>query len=80
MGHTLGMEHAETGVMTETSCHIGRNESVTQENINQMIEQGTGPVEHRISFFDKVKIIVNESKIRKCLKNKALLLPGGLYR
>ena len=59
MGHTLGMDHAETGVMTTPSNHPNRDESITQENINQMIEQGKGPVEHRMSFWDMLKTIVN---------------------
>ena len=67
IGHTLGManrredgsdNHSETGIMTPYSNHPDRNKSVTQENINQMIEQGKGPVEHQISFYDKLKIIL----------------------
>lgn len=59
MGHTLGItDHAETGVMTESSDNPGRNESVTQEGINQMIELGKGPVEHQRSFLGTIKNIL----------------------
>jgi RHS repeat-associated protein len=59
IGHTLGMapndNHSDTGVMTTPSNHPGRDKSVTQENINQMIEQGKGPVEHTQSLWDRIK-------------------------
>jgi hypothetical protein len=55
MGHTLGMDHTDTGVMTETSNHPDRNESIPQENINQMIEKGKGPEDPQKSFSDTIK-------------------------
>ena len=68
IGHTLGManrenrgdpdNHSETGIMTPYTNHPERSENLEQENINQMIETGRGPEEHRISVIDQIKIIL----------------------
>jgi len=68
IGHTLGManrenrgdpdNHSETGIMTPYTNQPERSKSLEQENINQMIETGRGPVEHRISLVDQIKIIL----------------------
>ncbi len=56
IGHTLGVvDHSETGVMVPYSNHPGENKSITQENMNQIIEQGRGPVEHQRSLWETIK-------------------------
>jgi hypothetical protein len=50
--------HSETGIMTPYTNHPGRSKNLEQENINQMIETGRGPVEHRISLIDQIRIIL----------------------
>ena len=44
IGHTLGMEHADQGIMTAEANDANRKKPIPQENINQMIENPTQKV------------------------------------
>ena len=44
IGHTLGMEHADQGIMTAEANDVNRKKPIPQENINQMIENPTQKV------------------------------------
>ncbi len=41
IGHTLGIEHKETGIMSEAQDE-NRTTDVSQENINEMIKSNRG--------------------------------------
>lgn len=41
IGHTLGMKHSKSGIMSE-SQDINRSEVVTQKNITEMLESERG--------------------------------------
>ena len=44
IGHTLGMDHADQGIMTAEANDVNRKKPIPQENINQMIENPTQKV------------------------------------
>lgn len=44
IGHTLGMEHADQGIMTAEANDVNRKKPIPQENINQMIKNPTQKV------------------------------------
>ena len=44
IGHTLGMDHADQGIMTAEANDANRKKPIPQENINQMIENPTQKV------------------------------------
>jgi len=59
IGHTLGMDHSKSGLMVPSLDHPDISKSLMQENINQVIERGTGPVEQAKTFWDRIKDSLN---------------------
>ena len=53
IGHTLGMHHDETGIMTPNQDE-SRTDEVTQQNLQQMIESGRGIPENP-TVVDRIK-------------------------
>lgn len=56
LGHTLNMDHTEEGVMAPVSSDSNVSNEVTQENIDQMIENATVKEEYN-SFWDSLKTL-----------------------
>jgi RHS repeat-associated protein len=48
IGHTLGMDHSESGLMVPYLGHPKESQKLTQQNINDMIENGQGPPDKHI--------------------------------
>ena len=58
IGHTLGMTHTDTGIMSKSQNEYRTNE-VKQENLRQMLQSESGEIDIITKIFN---MFLNESK------------------
>ena len=58
IGHTLGMTHTDTGIMSESQNEY-RTDEVQQENLRQMLQSESGEIDIITKIFN---MFLNESK------------------